>query len=111
MRQVSAALTGILLAVLAAPAVGCGYQLAGVPIDPAGPFAIEGGRVLVASAIVVTAAEAGARAELARAGQLAQCSPTRDAPASGGSCAAIVVDVLRVDEQSAAIAIAEQGGS
>lgn len=110
MRQVSAA-ARILLAALAACLGGCGYQLAHPPIDPAGPFALEGGRVLVASAVVVSAAEAGARAELARAGQLAQCNPTRGPAAPGSPCAALVLDVLRLDEQSAAIAVAGPQGA
>lgn len=51
----------------------------------------------------MAAAEAGARAELARAGQLASCSPRRDDP-----CTAMIVEILRVEEASEGIAIASQ---
>lgn len=88
----------------------CGYRSVHAPgtdyapgtEDPAGPFAIIGSPSRVAyAAAAVAAAEAGARSELARAGQLASCSPDADA-----RCAAIVVEILRVEELPEGIAVA-----
>lgn len=54
----------------------------------------------------MAAAEAGARAELARAGQLASCSPRPE-----NSCAVMIVEILRVEEVSEGIATASRATS
>jgi hypothetical protein len=86
------------LAALAALALtGCGYHLVHAPADPAGPFAVVGGRAYTPDAAAMAAAEEGARAELARAGELA----------SGASAAGVIeVEILRVDEVADGITLA-----
>jgi hypothetical protein len=90
---------------LALPVAGCGYHLAGGGLDPAGPFAIVSAPGATPYVAVAAAAEAGARAELARASELASCSP------SGGACPALVVEVTRVEETSAGIAAGLSGAA
>ncbi|UQA56422.1 hypothetical protein [Polyangium aurulentum] len=80
---------------------GCGYRLAHGAADPIGPLAVQGAAVIVPAAAAVAAVEAGARAELSRSGQLAGCDPAR--------CPALVVEVLRVDEEGAAVGVGGQG--
>lgn len=108
---------------------GCGYQLAHTDGDVVGPFVVVGGRAFTPYASAMDAAEAGARAELARAGQLASCAsfaarrgeprhafePRRTIEASGrepndvaASCPAILVELLRIDEEAAGIRIDER---
>lgn len=70
---------------------GCGYRLAGGASDPLGPFVVAGGEARTPYAEVMAAAEEGARAELIRQG-------------AHGEGSALVVEILRVDEQSEAIA-------
>jgi hypothetical protein len=60
-------------------------------VDPLGPFAVVPGAVLVADSVAIAALEDGARAELARAGELG----------SGGT---IEVELLRVDEEAEGLA-------
>jgi len=74
---------------------GCGYHFAGETRDPLGPFLVEGGRILVPHVEAVAAAEDGLRAELARAGSLAEGAEGRSA---------IVVEILRVDEIAEGVA-------
>ncbi len=80
---------------------GCGYHLVHAAADPLGPFAVASGPIHAPEAAVAAAAEEGARAELSRAGQLAG----RGAPAE------IVVEVLRVEEASAGVALVTMGAS
>jgi hypothetical protein len=51
----------------------------------------------------MAAAEAGARSELARAGMLASCSPS----APSACPAVLMIDVVRLEEESAGIAAAD----
>lgn len=88
--------------VLGAALSGCGYHLANESHDPLGPFEIAAAPAGVPYAEAIVAAEAGARAELARSGQLGRC---RRAP-----CAEIVVEILRVDEQGEGVALARTEG-
>lgn len=83
---------------------GCGYQLAHAPRDEAGPFAVVGGRVYTPHASMMDSAEAGARSELARAGQLASCAPSADG-ATSAPCPSILLEILRVDEEAAGLRI------
>jgi len=80
--------------VLAHAVAGCGYRLAHAPADPLGPFAVVAGRALVPDAAALAAAEEGARAELARAGQLA----------AGGGGGSVEIEILRIDEAAEGIA-------
>lgn len=80
---------------LALALAGCGYRLVHAPADPLGPFVVVSGRVYVPDASAISSAEAGARAELARAGELAP----------GGAGARLELEVLRVDETSEGIAL------
>jgi hypothetical protein len=73
----------------------CGYRLAHAPADPAGPFRVVVAGSLAPESAAAAAMEEGARAELARSGQLAP---------SGG--AAIEVELVRVDEAAEGVAIA-----
>lgn len=75
---------------------GCGYRLGHAPADPLGPFVVVAGRVYVPDAASIAAAEEGARAELARAGELAP----------GGATGSVELEVLRIDETSEGIALA-----
>jgi hypothetical protein len=79
------------LALVALALSGCGYHLAHAPVDPLGPFTVVPGAVLVADSVAIAALEDGARAELARAGELG----------SGGT---IEVELLRVDEDAEGLA-------
>lgn len=101
---------GLLVAVIG----GCGYQLAHAPRDEAGPFAVVGGRASTPRASMMESAEAGARSELSRAGQLASCAPAADA-ATGAPCPTILLEILRVDEEAAGLRIdrppGDPGGS
>jgi hypothetical protein len=83
---------------------GCGYQLAHAPRDEAGPFAVVGGRAYTPHASMMDSVEAGARSELARAGQLASCAPSADG-ATSAPCPAILLEILRVDEEAAGLRI------
>lgn len=94
------------LAALAVLAAGCGYRLGGSAPDPLGPFVVTTRPAAPARAAVVAAAEAGARAELARAGELGAC-----APSGAAGCAALVLEVLRVEETSAAVVASPSGGA
>jgi len=88
-----------LLLLLAASALGCGYQLVHAPSDPLGPFAVTGGSARAPDAALAAAAEEGARAELARAGQLGG----RGAPGE------IEIELLRVDETGQSISLGSAG--
>lgn len=81
---------------LASSLAACGYHPAHAPLDPAGPFHVIGGRARVPHAVAMAAAEEGARAELAREGQLA----------SLGEGASIEIEILRVDDEAEGIALA-----
>lgn len=88
------------LLVAAAFLGGCGYQLAATTPDAAGPFVVVAAPASVPHGEAVVAATAGARSELARAGQLATACTT---------CTSLVVALVRVDEVPAATALAEAG--
>jgi len=77
--------------------VGCGYRLANTAHDPLGPFVVEGGAAIVPDATLMAAAEEGAATALAQLGALA--------PARAPHSAAIVVEILRVDADSDAVAL------
>jgi hypothetical protein len=78
--------------------VSCGYHLGPTPRDPLGPFSLSSSSLRVPEAALAAAAEEGARAELARSGQLAP----------GRAPAEIEVELLRVDETSEGIAVGPQ---
>jgi hypothetical protein len=78
----------------------CGYHLVGGGNDPAGPFAVRGASAQTPYAATISAVEAGARAELARAGELAGCTP------ESGTCSFVEIEVVRVDESSEGISVA-----
>lgn len=93
----------ISVAALAVISGGCGYGPVRGAVDAAGTpgeLAVIGGPASVPSAAAIAAVEAGARAELARAGRLASCSPRE-----GSGCSAVLVEILRVEEESAGIAL------
>jgi hypothetical protein len=102
LRPAQSPLAFALLASLASFAAGCGYRplYSTASADPEGPFAVVSSPARVASAIAIAAAEAGARTELARAGQLASCSPDSDK-----GCASMIIEILRVEETSEGIAL------
>jgi len=77
----------------------CGYQPVHSVRDPLGPFAVVAGPVHAPDAALAAEVAAGARAELARAGELGD----RGAPA------ALEIELLRVDETSEGIALASPG--
>jgi hypothetical protein len=77
----------------------CGYHPVHAVRDPLGPFAVVAGPVHAPDADLAAAALEGARAELARAGELGD----RGAPA------AIEIELLRVDETSEGIALSSPG--
>jgi hypothetical protein len=82
---------------LALGLAGCGYHLVhGGARDALGPFAIAVTAVRVPDAALAAAAEDGARAELAKNGELAS---------DRSSAGSIAIDVLRVDETSEGIAV------
>lgn len=91
-RAASAASAAFALATAA-----CGYRLVHAPADPLGPFAVLAGRVYVPDAAAITSAEEGARAELARSGELAP---------GGAGAGSVEIEVLRVDETGEGIALA-----
>jgi hypothetical protein len=76
----------------------CGYRPVHAVRDPLGPFAVVTGPIHAPEAALAAALAEGARAELARAGEL---SPSR-----GGAPAEIEVELLRVDETPEGIALA-----
>ncbi len=82
---------------------GCGYGPPRAATDPLGPFAVAGGRARTPHAAAMAAAEAGARDELSRAGQLSTCGWA--AGGKGPPCTVVVVDILRVDVSSAGVAL------
>lgn len=100
MNAARAALAAAILALSGAS--GCGYAPARAPGRAL--FAIVPAGLHVADAAATLALEAGARAELARQGSLATCAPARDE-----GCAAIVVELLRLDD--ATVGVAAEGGS
>jgi hypothetical protein len=79
--------------VLAAACAGCGYHLANAAGASGGPISIVGGPSTTPDAALAGAAEAGARAELARA----------DALGGSGAPREIMIEILRVDEAAEAI--------
>jgi hypothetical protein len=81
----------------------CGYRLANEVVDPLGPFCLASGTVRVPFGGAVAAAEDGARAELARAGQLGGCG---DHAASQ-----VAVEVVRVDEDSEGVSLSPRPGT
>jgi hypothetical protein len=83
-------------ALLAHAGAGCGYQLAHAPHDPLGPFAVSLGPIHAPDAALAAEAEEGARAELARAGELG----------GRGATSEIELTLLRVDEASEGVALA-----
>ncbi len=93
-----------LAAALGALSAACGYRVAGAANDPLGPFVVVSAPGAAPRAALVAAAEAGLRAELARAGELGA-----GAPAGTPGCSAVVVDVVRVEETSAAVAAGPAG--
>ena len=92
------AIAGLLPACSIAVA-GCGYRAANDAHDPLGPFEVVPERARVPEAGALAAAAAGARAELARAGQLGGCRR-----AAAGGCATVSIEVTRVDEAPVGIA-------
>lgn len=91
---------------LTSAALGCGYRpLQEGARDPAAPFTVIGALPEAPYSDAAAAAEAGARSELARAGMLA--TPGQ---ASAGS-SAIAIELLRVDEEGAGIAIDPASGA
>lgn len=92
-------LAGLLVALSFLFSLGCGYSPLYASRDPLGPFAVAGGPHRIPSAVAAVAAEAGARAELARAGMLASCSPR-----SSSECSVILIEILRLEEETAGIA-------
>jgi hypothetical protein len=89
----------LVAASLVASGPGCGYHLANAPSDPLGPFTIAGGAVHAPDSALAAAAEEGARAELAREGQLE----------ARGAGSVIEIELLRVDEASEGIASGPSG--
>ena len=81
------------MALCAALGMGCGYHLVHGSQDPEGPFRVEGGEAKTPYATAMAAAEQGAETELARAGALA-----------AGAETVMVVEILRIDEISEAMA-------
>lgn len=94
-------LPAVLLGALAA---SCGYRLARSGGDPAGPFVVVSAPGFAPQTGLAAAAEAGLRAELARAGELSSCGP----PGSIG-CSAVVLELLRVEETSVAVGLPPSG--
>jgi hypothetical protein len=91
---------------IAVAALGCGYRpLNASAPDPEAPFTVIGSLPETPSSATAAAAEAGARSELARAGVLATASQ-----ASAGS-SAIEIELLRVEEEGAGIAIDSASGA
>jgi hypothetical protein len=86
----------VLAGLLACASPGCGYQLAHAPRDPLGPFAVSIGPIHAPDAALAAEAEEGARAELARAGELG----------GRGATSEIELTLLRVDETSEGVALA-----
>lgn len=82
----------------------CGYRLARSGGDPAGPFVVVSAPGFAPQIALVAAAEAGLRAELARAGELTSCGP----PGAPG-CSAVVLELLRVEETSVAVGLPQSG--
>ncbi len=79
-------------------ASGCGYH--SVYAQPAGErLSVQVGQILIPGALAAQSAASGARAELSAAGMLA----------SAAAAPRLVIDVLRVDELSRAIHVAETG--
>lgn len=74
----------------------CGYRPVHAVRDPLGPFSVVAGPVHAPEAALAAALAEGARAELARAGELGDW----------GAPAAVEVELLRVDETSEGIALA-----
>lgn len=97
-----ASIAGALLFALCS---GCGYQPAHAPRDEAGPFAVVGLRAYTPHAFMIASAEAGARSELGRAGQLASCAPAGGAAIAPGGCPTIALEIVRVDEEAAALRV------
>lgn len=83
---------------LALGLAACGYRPAREVVASRAALAVVQGRVFVADLAAVAAAEAGARAALARAGLLASCEPAREA-----SCPHVIVELLAIDDVSAGI--------
>jgi hypothetical protein len=82
---------------------GCGYGPANAPRDSLGPFDVVIERAAVPDAPTIAGAAAGARAELARAGQLGGCGAAAVKRMDGG-CAVVAIEVTRVDETGVGIA-------
>lgn len=78
---------------------GCGYRLAHAEPDPRGPFEVRAGSFTTPATEARIAALAGARAMLARHGQLASAGGSKDAR--------IVIDVVRVRERAEAVSANE----
>lgn len=91
---------GALVASIALALGGCGYRVANLAHDDAGPFFVEVGEVRAPDAVIAAEIEAGARAELARLGLLAR---------RGERGSAIVVSLVRVDESPAGVAADHKG--
>ncbi len=79
--------------------VSCGYRPVHAVRDPLGPFAVVAGPAHTPDAALAAEAVDGARAELARAGELGE----RGAPAT------VEIELLRVDETSEGIGLVTMG--
>jgi hypothetical protein len=79
--------------------LGCGYRPAYAGREPAEQLSVEPGPTRIPQADAIAAALGGARAELSRAGAL------RD----GSGYPRMVVELVRVDEKSAGIAVSQGG--
>lgn len=84
---------------LASAALGCGYGPLNTMRDPSGPYALRLGLVRAISPEASVDMLQGARSVLAKAGMLSGEACDGEEPQS---CALLVIDLLRIDEESAA---------